>query len=270
MFDLSLVVLKVMLDPFPVLIPLLLTLLRSLFAAALIATTEKQSIYRRIGVLCLVLMSCGQFIHLTHLENVTTNTPFALTRMVGLLHAVNLLLTIFFINLLLIVQADINDLLGAKRLEGFHLVTTIYSSLRITMDTRGVGTRWQAKNIPSFPSFSASESHGSRRDYLLRTAAILIWQYFTIDFLWHIYLGLSADQKVQLLETKFLALDTTLQRLATRIGSILAIGGLLRMIIDCIYRLLSVVAVGFGASLQDWPPLFGRVRDAYSLRRFWG
>jgi hypothetical protein len=43
-----------------------------------------------------------------------------------------------------------------------------------------------------------------------------------------------------------------------------------RILIDFHHRVFSVVAVGIGLdSTSDWPPLFGKATDTYSLRGFW-
>ena len=41
--------------------------------------------------------------------------------------------------------------------------------------------------------------------------------------------------------------------------------------INILYDLLALLAVGTGCSAPAcWPPPFGRWRDAYTVRRFWG
>ncbi len=42
-------------------------------------------------------------------------------------------------------------------------------------------------------------------------------------------------------------------------------------LINGVWNLYAAAAVGvFGADVRQWPPIFGRVREAYTLRRFWG
>jgi hypothetical protein len=43
-----------------------------------------------------------------------------------------------------------------------------------------------------------------------------------------------------------------------------------RAAVDIDYRITSILSVGIGLDApEDWPPLFGRAKQAYTLRNFW-
>ncbi len=44
-----------------------------------------------------------------------------------------------------------------------------------------------------------------------------------------------------------------------------------RILIDASYRFVSIVFVGLGLDTpENWPPAFGRMKDVYTIRKFWG
>lgn len=51
-------------------------------------------------------------------------------------------------------------------------------------------------------------------------------------------------------------------------GALMLLSG--RFVMDAFYRFAAAVTVGFGLyAPADWPPLLGRKRDMYTVRRFW-
>ncbi|KAJ5387059.1 hypothetical protein N7509_009600 [Penicillium cosmopolitanum] len=65
--------------------------------------------------------------------------------------------------------------------------------------------------------------------------------------------------------------NISIEQLIERIVSNLMAGFVVsRILIDFHHRVFSVIAVGIGLdSTSDWPPLFGKATDTYSLRGFW-
>jgi hypothetical protein len=56
-----------------------------------------------------------------------------------------------------------------------------------------------------------------------------------------------------------------------RMVNVLVYGNCTMMSMDIAHRVLGILGVLFGLMQpQDWVPLFGSLRDAYSLQRFWG
>ncbi|KAJ5642057.1 hypothetical protein N7490_006057 [Penicillium lividum] len=140
--------------------------------------------------------------------------------------------------------------------------------------TRAIRTPRQVKGIPPHPAYY----HDAKRDtifvswrsFLLRQSVILIWQYTLLD----IIQSAAHQQPVRVPDVRFtdlewnVSLDMWIERFATNIFSWYLFA---RICIDSRYRFASIVVVGLGLrSPQDWPPLFGRMADSYTLRKFWG
>ncbi|PGH03898.1 hypothetical protein AJ79_07256, partial [Helicocarpus griseus UAMH5409] len=158
----------------------------------------------------------------------------------------------------------------------------------IGYNLRGIGTRWLAKNTPDFPAFY--RKHGNiinskngdrgepqpqphRLPFLLRQSAILIWQYLLIDLCSAASAMQSAEEteRLQGAGMEFVIVHATreqwIARLSTAVVSWFVMS---RLLIDSVARLMSVVIVGTGMSrAEEWPPMFGGMGDAYTLRGFW-
>jgi hypothetical protein len=65
--------------------------------------------------------------------------------------------------------------------------------------------------------------------------------------------------------------DITRSELGTRLGAVLGYWVIQYLVIDLLYSLLAVVAVGLGVTdVRGWVPVFGSVADARGVRLFWG
>ncbi|EAW16874.1 uncharacterized protein NFIA_002240 [Aspergillus fischeri NRRL 181] len=148
-------------------------------------------------------------------------------------------------------------------------------ALRLATSTRGVGTKWQVKNIPPFPAWvTSADGSVDRMRFLIRQTAILMWQYLALDLLYFGYFArfYQLQSFTHAPGTEFLGYynPTAIQqgaRLAIAIVFMVA----LRLLLDWAYRCFSVISVGIKLTPpEDWPPLFGSIANAYTLRNFWG
>lgn len=245
---------------------LLSSFVQAVITAILISATPKASTLRLLAIPSLVFLAYYQFVYATCFSgNVVYNAVIACAQFAAVIH---------YIDLLLITNIDVSDLVREQLLDlSGGSFSRVFHAIRITYNVRGVGTRWQAKNTPSFPKYF-SQSSPSRGRFLLRQTVIFIWQYLLIDVF-------DATRKQQSPEdvknlyapgAESLFLNATAEQLGARIAvSLMAWFIFARIIIDSVYRLLSLIFVGIGlSSPSNWPPFFGSLWDAYTLRSFWG
>ena len=139
---------------------------------------------------------------------------------------------------------------------------------------RGIRTPWQVKNVPRFPLYYSKGSGPERWRFLLRQAAFVVWYYLVLD----LASSLSAQETAEDRDRQYghgleySYLNATAEQWTIRVVSSVATWYIMaRVIIDMIYRATSLIFVGTGLSSPvDWPPFFGSVWDAYTLRNFWG
>jgi hypothetical protein len=159
-----------------------------------------------------------------------------------------------------LVQSNIFKASSPILMQVCHTMSTFFLCLR------GINTPWQVKSIPPHPRHLAVQAKPviPRRAFLARQATILAWQYLALNAL------VAVDcQANSFLGTQSAAVPNNwgLRIAIVLTGWFIA----LRLIIDSGYRALSLVAVALTTSRPgDWPPFFGRMRDAYTLRAFWG
>ncbi|KAJ5636115.1 uncharacterized protein N7484_009428 [Penicillium longicatenatum] len=174
------------------------------------------------------------------------------------------------INLLLLNPVGRQDLTKVVK-NSQSTISYFFAATRALIFTRGVNTPWQVKNIPSQPRYYARRGMQvpSRSHFLLRQSVILAWQYLALD----IIQTLSAQQASERKEISWeIHWNVSCRQWGERAGTHLAIWFVVnRLIGDSAYRLLSIVSVGLGNdSPSDWPPAWGRMKEAYTLRNFWG
>lgn len=240
------------------------TVLQTLIPTILLATTQKKSVLRYLAFLCMVWIasqnarqldrSYGLFIFIT--GQTFINIPQAA-------------------NLLLINPLDADDLAHEEPGRTKTLTGSMYYSFELLCQNRGVGTPRQVKGIPSYPAYYRDTKKGGatlvpRCAFLLRQFVILAWQYALCDIIQFAgHQQAARPTAVVFPEPEWnVPLDEWIKRCITHSISWFLIT---RIFIDSRYRLVSIVTVGLGMnSPSDWPPLFGRIADAYTLRQFWG
>ena len=128
--------------------------------------------------------------------------------------------------------------------------------------------------MPNLPVFSPENPKliPSRPAFLRWTAFKIIAYYITLDIL-----GLGADAETSMRTFApqripfFSRLsEITMEEIATRFLTTLVSGIGIYCSQDGLQSLFALVAVGMGASeVRSWPPRFGSLHDAYTIRRFW-
>ena len=153
---------------------------------------------------------------------------------------------------------------------------TVWGRLRfglsVTLNPRLVNTAYQVRNVPRW-SQGEPQQIPSRGYFLRRTALIVFLNYLAVDVC---SLGAQPERNASLFSDEKVAFfrrwnSLGLEEIVIRVSASL----ILWLNIYCIFRifhgLIVLLTVGSGFSnVQDWPPPFGPLSEAYSVRRFWG
>lgn len=246
---------------------LLYLLAAALPAAYLIAMTAKGSMFRMCWLPCLILIGHQM---LLAFSDFTTSTVFN-----GLLKGESLVVLMQCSNLLLIEAVDSKDLQGVIYTQSDSSTTKTIRALCLVFNLRGVNTPWQVKNVGTFPRFFASKSKDgriSRHWYIIRQCLIVAWQYLFLDIVQTSEQQSTPEMNEQLFsEGSEYWYPATPEQWTGRISAgIIALIGPARVNLDLWYRCLGLIFVMVGiSSPEDWPPLFGHLLEAYTLRRCW-
>lgn len=191
----------------------------------------------------------------------------------GTCAAWNIIYCLHHIDLVILKRADGTSLLDASKPAGPQ-GSAFFRALNLCFSTRSVRSKWQIGNVPPFPSYFRDTAHPGRLSFLWRTAVIFIWQYLVLDLVDAIMAAQPPEETQAAYGNgqEYVLFNATKKQLATRLMTSVAgsffIG---RLIMDFIYRAMTLAAVSTGISEPaDWPPFFGRMRDAYTIRYFWG
>jgi hypothetical protein len=175
-------------------------------------------------------------------------------------------------NLVLINPLDKNELLQGKIIDprdDFPRKT--YKVARLFTYLRGVRTPWQVKGIPSHPAYLARQPKApiSRSAFLIRQAAIVAWLYLYLNCANYLADGKSLPLSKPIYGLGYLRVSREEWRTRIMI-SLMFWFAFVRAAVDIDYRITSILSVGIGLDApEDWPPLFGRAKQAYTLRNFW-
>ncbi|KAL4875656.1 membrane bound O-acyl transferase family-domain-containing protein [Aspergillus karnatakaensis] len=239
---------------------LLLILAQSALPSILLLSTQKRSLLRPIWI-----ASSSYLAYLLFLPPPKNSTgPPRGTMSAG--HVV--LAMIQAVNVLISSPLNRDDLVRAGIFEtsSHFLVQVCRTMSKIFFCPRGINTPWQVKSLPTHPRHLIAQAQPGipRWSFLGRQAAILAWQYLALSAL------VTVDSQADSLLGSHSAAAADNWALRTAVVFIVWFIAL-RLVIDSGYRALSVVAIALTTSApEDWPPLFGRMRDAYTLRGFWG
>jgi hypothetical protein len=177
------------------------------------------------------------------------------------------------LNLLLITNLDETELVHAGLcIPSSGLLSRVARAWALLVNFRGIGTVWEVKNVPQHTAYL--QKRLSRRQYVLRETAIIIWQYLLLDLIYMSTKDTPPEDLARLfgpgLEYRYL--DATseqwLGRVSVGIFSWLVPSRVCLNIISRIYFLVLVV-LRISAP-ESCRPGFGRVRDACTIRGFWG
>jgi hypothetical protein len=144
--------------------------------------------------------------------------------------------------------------------------------IHLTLTSRHVNTPWQVKNVPPF---SPHDPHYTpfRAVFLRRNAIAALLYYLTLDIT---SFGVNPESNAVLFAAQkvpfFARLgQLTAEEIAVRVFSSVMLWVSIYCITSMGYSILGVIAVGMGVSqVETWRPPFGRVAEAYTVRRFWG
>ncbi|KAM5354808.1 hypothetical protein ACJ41O_001454 [Fusarium nematophilum] len=180
-------------------------------------------------------------------------------------------------NLLVISRLDEEHLLKShvfQLSDGF--LYKFFCRACLMFNLRGVGTPWQIKRLNEFPRFYCGHSRDgkpTRGWYLVRQLLIISWQYLFLDIVFTSSMDTPPEDTERLFGhgKEFLYLDATTEQWAARIGvSLVSWLGPARVTIDMAYRSVSVASVLLGLTPPEaWPPLFGSIWEAYTIRGCW-
>ena len=234
--------------------------LQNLLPATLLITTPKRSALRYLSIPCMA-WNASRFIHPVPGASPSWCNAMALM-VVGVVQATNLLL---------LNPLDAHDLSREKPGRSHSFLTRLYHAYEVFAQNRALNSPRQIKNVPSQPVYYARfGGEISRGRFLQRQGAILLWQFcFLAIFQTLARQDMREKPSAGLAPVRWdLPVDQFVERTVTNLftGVVLS-----RVLIDAHFRVMSVVHVGLGLDTpSEWPPAFGRIGDAYTVRRYWG
>ena len=136
---------------------------------------------------------------------------------------------------------------------------------------RHIGRPYQVRNVPHFSNLEPNHAP-PRSNFLRQTVMTVTISYLVLDIL-----NSAADPDIT---NKYLSLrkipffnrvrEITMEELMIRFFTTICLGISVRCVQQGVYSIVALASVGLGFSEpQSWPPLFGPVSEAYSLRKFW-
>ncbi|KAJ5816720.1 hypothetical protein N7447_008953 [Penicillium robsamsonii] len=238
-------------------------LIQNVVPAALIITTRKGSPLRYLCIPGMIWIA-SRFIRPFGASGSPTWCQAITQLVIATLQAANLLL------LNPLTSSDISR--SAKTMQNFG--SSLVAAFRLISQTRAVNTHRQVKNVPSHPKYYLHRGMQvpTRGRFLLRQLAIVAWQCLVLDIVQTISLQQAGERDLQKPVSSQIEWIVPVGQWAERIATHLSIWFVVnRLISDLAYRVLSIFFVGIGLdSPTDWPPAFGSMADAFTLRNFWG
>ncbi|KAG6010177.1 hypothetical protein E4U21_007654 [Claviceps maximensis] len=269
----------------PILRSLLHLSLCLLLAAVAVVVTSKSSVFRLAAVPCL-LLTANRLFH--ELGSITTSATIN-----SILVGESMFLLLQCINFVMFSKLDSSQLQHAGVLAAqSSLSSKVRQTTRLLLNLRGIGTPWKAKHVENASAWCSptgdsekGKKHENemtpavclsspRRRYMLRQSLILCWQYMFLDVVHQSSLASESARGSTNpfpMDFEFQYFGLSAKQWASRVIISLFAGlGPARVQLDLMYRLcgLSAVFIGFSEP-SDWPPLFGSIKEAYSLQGFW-
>lgn len=235
---------------------------QTLLVTFMLAFTRQTSIFRFLSVPILTAILYVQITQSPVVENFhqwlnESSVPF------NYLHHINVL-ALTSIDL----QNDNNGVLPC-------LLERVKRAFLYQVNPRGVGTAYQVKSIPPTPDFYYKRKGylSQRYRFVIRQLCLFSWQYLIVDVgcsLWH---QLPDHERFRLFGpgTEWIIINAGAQQWKVRLIAVFLFWTTARNAVDLSHRLGSAILTGVGAtSTHAWPPMCGTLRDAYTLRSFWG
>ena len=142
----------------------------------------------------------------------------------------------------------------------------------ISLQSRFPGTKWPVKNIPPFsrrdPGYIPSKA-----EFLLRSLLKCLIYVLILHLSSH--LG-NPDENPILFSSDRIPFfrrlrNVSASEMSTRILGVLGYWTVQYMVIEVLYSVLAILAIALRITDVDvWPPVFGSVDEAWSIRQFWG
>jgi hypothetical protein len=191
-----------------------------------------------------------------------------------------ILITVQATHLLLINPLDEADIARETPHRALFRSDRFLRVVQLLIHPRAIGTPRQIKNVPAHPRYYAAAGEDkviastiTRGKFLTRQVVIFVWQYLMLDLIQE-----AARQQAFLsagaAEASFTRLDMFVspEKWVERgIANLITWFITTRILIDASYRFVSIVFVGLGLDTpENWPPAFGRMKDVYTIRKFWG
>ena len=239
---------------------LLAATIQHLIPATLILTTPKRAPIRYIAILFMTWLAS------LFIEPITAPSPARIAVISSLVMAVPQA-----VNLLLMNPLDDDELCREQPRRALFLSDRIWSALSAVSQSRAIGTPRQVKNVPPRPAYFGCDEKIPRGMFLMRQGLVLVWQYLACDIFQALVRQQGLKQEGVLVFEPiqwYVPLDVWVQR---GVQHLITWFVLMRLVIDLYYRVASIAFVGLGLDEpEDWPPVFGRMLDAFTLRNFWG
>lgn len=171
--------------------------------------------------------------------------------------AVNLLPGVCFTCVYFLLSADIADRGSTP------LPYLLFQSVRLFQDVCGVEAR---KSKPKLSAYRAKFFRTQATHFALCLAIPeLVW--LVARYILH---GDSWEHGIER-DAEFLFFESTSSQLLARLTATIGFWVMVYSLMDAIHRFVSILSVASGYSRpQEWTDLFGSVREAYSIRGFWG
>ncbi|KAH8171266.1 membrane bound o-acyl transferase family protein [Sarocladium implicatum] len=218
------------------------------------------------------------FVALAHalcLELITV-TVLSVTKLFLILFALNGSMVV--VAMLGIVRPDSRDLAkaGVYR-ETDSFAVKFLKVLGHFQNYRAVGTVWQSTRNDSHPRFlqarKGKDGRISVKWFIARQAAIAAWQWLFLDVQFAAGLDQPQDEMQAMMgddyEFKYrnLTQEQWMGRIVVGVALCLTSG---RIAIDLWYRITSIAVMALGLSTPEiWPPLYGSMFEAYTIRGCW-
>lgn len=234
--------------------------LQGFISSVVLTTTPKRSALRYLTIPCMIWIMCQMMY--------PVRTPgYAPSNFLG--HAVTF---VFSASDLLLINPqtgrDFVDSNGNAR----SFLARLGKAVEMITCTRAVNTPRQAKNVPPMPAYYTKKDPKviPRGRFLVREAAIAIWQFLALDIISALALRQTLGKEEDV-SASGLAWDNPGRLLTQRIiPNLIAWFVVSRLGLSFYYRVTSVLFVSLGESPWNCPPVFGRMSDSYTLRNFWG
>ena len=141
----------------------------------------------------------------------------------------------------------------------------------VTTSPRGIGTSWEAKNVPSF-SARDPKYVPFRTEFIAKHSFMVLAIYLVHDYALDTQLGLDRSLLSPVYVPFFQRIgDVSWAEIPTRYLIAISYWITQYCILEAAFSIFAIIGACFNPNdLELWPPLFGSLLDAYTVRGFWG